>query len=377
MARPSEPGLVVIREAGPALTSRNRGIERLFADHLDRGWHPAAALAVYVGDGLAVDLWGGHVDAARTIPADGTTMFVGFSCGKPLAAACLWVLRERGRLAWDDPVARHWPEFAKNGKSAVTVGHVLTHRAGLPTTPAPVRGVHLDQHRKAAGLLAAASPEYPPGSAIEYHSVTFGWLVAELVERISGRPFRDFFESEVKGPLGLRDTYFGRPPEAGRRVAVLTEAEGIDQPRVAELFNLPRIQEAVIPAASVTTTARDLARFYAAMNGRGRVGGVRWLKHETVEEATSAHAEGPDRADSELRRWGLGVQLGGSHTHALGLGADSNPRTCAHGGYSTSIAWGDPDSGVAMAYLTAGVQTDETNNRRLRSMSEAVRAAFR
>lgn len=228
----------------------------------------------------------------------------------------------------------------------------------------------------ATRLLADTRPEYAPGSSIQYHSVTFGWLVGELVQRISGRPFRDVFESVVKEPLALNDTYFGRSPELAGRVARLSEVTGADQPRAAELFNLPRIQEAVIPAANVITTARDLARFYAALVDGGSIDGTRWLPFDLVDEATALHAEGPERSDGELRRWGLGVALGGSHPGAATLGPNSSPNAYGHGGYGTSIAWGDPGSGVAMAYLTSGIQTADVNRERLSSMSRMVRATF-
>jgi len=228
----------------------------------------------------------------------------------------------------------------------------------------------------ATQLMADAEPEYKPGSAIQYHSVTFGWLVGELVQRIACKPFREFFESVVKQPLGLSDTYFGRPPGLAGRVARLTEAAGIDPPGAAQLLNLARIQEAVIPAANIITTARDLARFYASLVDGGSLDGKRWIGEAAVAEATAPHAEGLAKDDGELRRWGLGIALGGSHPGAYALGPNSSPRAFAHGGFGTSIAWGDPESGIAMAYLTSGIQGDEVNRERLSSMSRTVRAAF-
>ncbi|MBI4305809.1 MAG: beta-lactamase family protein [Chloroflexi bacterium] len=349
-------------------------VSGLYSTHLKQGLHLAAALAVFHRSRLEIDLSGGVREPGSGSPAGPDTLFVGFSCGKPLAAACLWVLKERGRISWDKSVANYWPEFGSGGKEGITVRDVLTHRAGLPTTPKPVEGTGMTNFGRAVQALVEASPEYPPGTAIQYHSVTFGWLVGELVQRVSGRSFREFFESEVKAPLGLRDTYFGLPPELEHRAAHLTETKDASQPRAAELFNLSKIHQAIIPAANLMTTARDLARFYAALVGRGEIQGVRWLKPETVVEATSLHAEGPARDDGRPQRWGLGIHIGGLEKHTMGI--NTNPRSFGHGGYGTSIAWGDPDAGIAMAYLTSGIQSDEVNLERLCGMSETVKQAF-
>ena len=135
-----------------------------------------------------------------------------------MAAACLWVLKERGKVDWDDLVGDIWDGYGVNGKESTTVRHVLTHEAGVPTTP---RGINEANWDSVVTAMESAEAEFEPGSAIEYHSSTFGFLVRELVQRISGQDFEDFFQAEVAGPLGLVDTTYRLDAERMPRLARL------------------------------------------------------------------------------------------------------------------------------------------------------------
>ncbi len=350
-------------------------IKQEFDRQLSVGLHPAAALAVYVDGKLAVDITGGISAPATDRPTSHGSFFRIFSCGKPLAAACLWVLHERGKVQWDDPVAKYWPEFASKGKGGVTVRHVLTHQAGIPSTP-----VELSDWRNIAdwgrcvSAMENAELEFAPGSRVQYHPGNFGWLVAELASRISGQPFNDFFIKYVATPLGLKDTYFSLPPQLNGRVTKLKAMPGFENTPVAEAFNDERSYAFIMPGGGCISNARDLARFYAALNANGRIGDVAWLKQETVADVIALHAESVDVESGRYQRRTLGMALGGEPPNTYASAWKS--RTHGHGGLGTSVTWSDPDIGVSAAYITTGLQPDQINRDRLHAMSAAIRNAL-
>lgn len=348
-------------------------IEAEFSRQLDAGLHPAAALAVYVGGRLAVDIVGGVADPANGLPPGPDSLFRIFSCGKPLAAACLWVLHERGALGWDDAVAKHWPEFGSRGKGRVTVRQVLTHSAGLPTTPAVLKDRHdYADWGRCVAAMEDAELESEPGSRVQYHSGTFGWLVGELVVRTSGHSFNEFFMDHVAAPLGLRETFFSLTDEMNSRVEKLVAMPGSEDGATAIRMNDERSYGVVYPSGGCIASARDLARFYAALVAGGSSDGVPWLRPETVSEVTAKHAEGVDQLSGRYHRRTLGMALSGEPPNTYGSAWES--RTFGHGGLASSVSWGDPDLGVAMAYVATGLQPDLVNRDRLHAMSAAVRA---
>jgi CubicO group peptidase (beta-lactamase class C family) len=349
-------------------------IEAEFRRQIEIGLHPAASLTVMAGGAGVFNMT--HVeDGGPAAQASAGALFRVFSCGKPLVAACLWVLKERGKLSWDDPVARHWPEFAREGKGGVTVRHVLTHQAGLPTTPEDLRDRrHVADWGRCVDAMERAPLEYAPGSRVQYHSVTFGWLAGEIIARISGRSFNDFFEDHVAAPLGLRDTRFRLPARLADRVVRLKEMPGFETPGIADTYNDPRSYQVVFPAGGCISTSYDLARFYAALTGGGKVDGVPWLKPETVAEVTALAAEGVDPSNGSFQRRTLGLAMAGLAPNTYG--ADAGSLAFGHGGLGTSVTWGDPANGLAVAYLTSGLQPDAVNRARLRDMSAAVRRAL-
>jgi len=240
------------------------------------------------------------------------TLFVLFSATKPLSAVCLHILLERGRLDLDDPVARHWPEFARNGKAAVTVRHVLTHSGGFPQHPPQLPPETWGDWSAVVQAMEDIQPIWEPGQDTGYHPLNFGWVVGELVRRIDGRPISQFLREEVTTPLGMPDTYLGLPPELETRVARLYAMDKAD-PGAARAFNRPDVHQAVVPAGGGIGTARDLARFYAMLAGGGTLDGARILSRESVELATSLQVEvHRDRSLGIPMRWALGFHLGGN-----------------------------------------------------------------
>jgi len=345
-------------------------VEDLFRQQIEQGVHPGAALAVYRHGEPVLDLWGGSADGTSGKPVAQDTMFVLYSSTKPLAAACLYILWERGKLGWDDPVAQHWPGFTKNGKAQVTIRHVLTHQGGFHETPEELTWDKWRDWDAVVRAMEEVAPEYEPGSVIAYHPRNFGWVIGELVRRIDGRPFGQFLCEEVTGPLGMNDTYVGLPPSLEGRVSRVHAMDDCDRPGMVYPYNKPEVHQAVHPAGGGIATARDLARFYAMLGSGGTLDGVQILQPETVREVTQLQAEGVDRTLGRHVRRTLGMALGDER---MGSSGAAITRTFGHGGAGTSVGWADPDCGLAMAYITNGFRADPSNQRRLAAVSQAVR----
>ncbi|MCH8351544.1 MAG: beta-lactamase family protein [Chloroflexi bacterium] len=351
-------------------------IEQLFQQQIEEHLHPGAALAVYRHGKPVLDLYAGIADkdSGRRVAQD--TMFVLYSSTKPLAAASLYILWERGKLVWDDPVAKYWPEFSANGKAGVTVRHILTHQGGFPETPQDLTWDKFLDWDAVVRAMEGATPIYAPGTEIAYHSINFGWVIAELVRRIDGRSFDEFIRDELTAPLGMADTYVGLPGDQEHRVSRVHPMGDLPGDRLEFIadYNRPEVHQAVVPAACGIATARDLARFYAMMANGGALDGVTVLKPATVAEVTRLQVQGMDRTIGQYVRRALGFALGDER---MGCSDEDGIATFGHGGAGTSVGWADPESGLAVAYITNGFQANETNNPRLAAVSRAVRDACR
>ena len=366
--------MVVTADAAQMDPSALQRVESLFYEQIQQGAHPGAVLAVYRRGQLILDLHGGLADAESGKPVEADTMFVLYSSTKPLAAACLYLLWERGKLDWDEAVAKYWPDFAQNGKAAVTIRHVLTHRGGFPDTPSELTWDKWHDWSFVIRAMENATPIYEPGKVIAYHPRNFGWVIAELVQRIDGRPFRQFFQEEITGPLGMRDTFVGLPASLEDRVSKEHAMEDCDSPTMVSIYNRPEVHLVVHPAGGGIATARDLARFYAMMAAGGTLDGVRIFKPDTLTEVTSPQSEGMDHTLERQVRRCLGMALGDDR---MGGAEDLTINTFGHGGAGTSVGWADPDTGLAVAYITNGFRAEQSNTPRLSAISQAVRDACR
>ena len=328
-----------------------------------------------------VDLWCGWADARRTRAWQRDTLVNAFSVGKAFAGLCLLMLVSRGAAGLDDPVVRHWPEFAAAGKDEVTLRQLLSHRAGLAAiTEMLPEGALYDWDRVAAAL-AAQEPWWTPGSGHGYHVHTFGFLAGELVRRLGGERIGVFLEREVAQPLGARVS-FGLPERErplradfvfDQRRALRTRAELGELAgrslRAAAYLNPPGAmgvgtvntlawQQAEIPSANLHADARGVAAVYAALarESPGLLGG------DVLAEATREHSVGTDLVLERPSRFGLGFQLT-QRERPLG------PHECGFGhfGAGGSVGFGDPREGLAFAYLMnrGGPQWQDPRNRAL------------
>ena len=253
---------------------RFAAVRYVLADNLDTGLDVGASVAVFIDGEPVVDIWGGHRDAARTVPWEEDTIVTVFSTTKTMVALCALILVDRGELDFHAPVARYWPEFAAAGKERIEVRHVLGHTAGLPGWDRPLAPQDLADWEKCTTSLAAQAPWWEPGTASGYHALTQGYLVGELIRRVTGLSVGRFFAEAVAGPLGA-DFHIGLTADHDHRVAELippphadlvdlapTElgARALAHPKVTgEMTAAPWWRRAEIPAANGFGNARSVA----------------------------------------------------------------------------------------------------------------------
>jgi CubicO group peptidase (beta-lactamase class C family) len=338
-----------------------------------------AAVAVMLHGRPVVDLWGGWADRARTRPWLQDTLVDVFSVGKPMAVLCLLMLVERGMLELDGPVADHWPEFAAAGKGSVTVRMLLGHRAGLPAIRRELPELAMYDWELMTSALAAQEPWWRPDSGHGYHTNTFGFLVGELVRRVSGDTVGRFFRRAVAEPLAV-DFHFGLPAAEDKRVAEFVFPEAtrdfdavplmvrrayLNPPGVSGLgtVNTRAWRAAEMPSANGHANARAVATIYAAL----AAGGDRLLKAETVAQATREVSRGPDLVLHRPSRFGLGFQLT-QPERPLGPGQ----RGFGHFGAGGSVGFADPEAGIAFAYTPNQGEGPRWQNPRNRGLIRAV-----
>ena len=323
----------------------------------------------------------GRVVLDRAFGCRPDSLFMIFSAGKPFVAVLVHQLAERGQLALDDPVARYWPEFGRHGKDAITIRQVLQHRAGLPVAHSlPRDALAAPNWDRAVHGIELARPSWPPGEVPAYHILSFGFILGELVQRVTGASLREVMRAELLGPLGLADTHLGLPARLWYRHVPVRGHRPVTRVRQV-VFNRRGVRQAVVPAATVSSTARDLARFYLMLLRGGELDGVRVLRPETVAEALRPSANG--QTDRLLRlpvRWSQGFQLGGpgpDPARPRPMGASSSPEAFGHNGSNCCLAWADPSRGVVFAYLTNLLSASFDGSPHQSEVSDAILAACR
>ncbi|MFF5470931.1 serine hydrolase domain-containing protein [Streptomyces achromogenes] len=329
-----------------------------------------AAVAVTVAGETVVDLWGGWADPARTRPWERDTVVNVWSTTKGVVALCAHLLADRGLLDLDAPVAAYWPEFAAEGKGKVLVRHLLSHRAGLAGLREPHSLEQLYDWESTTGRLAATAPWWEPGTRSGYHALTYGFLVGEVIRRVSGLRPGAFLERELAGPLGV-DFTVGLPARDAGRAAELELAPARPGAEQAVGFgaltpvaraalanpatgpaqaNSAGWRAAEIPAANGHGTARAVAALYGVFAGRGAFGGRRFLSPGAAERARESEGPGRDlvlgAAFEEETEIGLGLWLSGPR----GL-YGPNPRAFGHDGFGGSCGLADPEAGVSLGYV--------------------------
>ena len=320
------------------------------ADRLDQ------ALGLVRARGAAAQLCvvrDGQVVLDRAVGCRPDSLFWIFSASKPFVALLVHLLAQRGELSLDDRVATHWPRFGQRGKEAITVRQVLQHRSGLAVArSAALDALAMTDWDRSVRHIEQARPSWPPGQ-VAYHYISYGFILGELVRRVTGVGVPEFLAAEFLGPLGLRDIHLGLPGQLWTR-HVPIRGQGLAG-RVSQVYaNRRDVRQAVIPAAGISATARDLARIYQALLCGGELDGVRILAPATIEQARQPSSHG--ELDRFLRLpmwWSQGFQLGGlGPAAARPMGHLADPQTFGHNGSNCCLAWADPARRLVFVYLT-------------------------
>lgn len=338
---------------------RFQGVATALAGQIDRGLDVGASVAVALDGELVVDIWGGHQDAERTRPWERDTIVNVFSSTKPMTALCALMLADRGELDLHAPVARYWPEFAAAGKELVEIRHLLGHTAGLSGWDERLHSRDLADWDRCTALLAAQRPWWEPGTASGYHAITQGYLVGEVIRRITGLSLGEFFAREVAGPLGA-DFHIGLAPEHDARAVPLIPpppvdlaSAGFSELAIKSLTNPPVTgdltreewwRRAEIPAANGHGNARSVAQVQSVVACGGEARGTRLLSRVGVEALFEEQSDGQDLVLGVPLRFGMGYGLA-SETMPMG------PRSCSWGGYGGSIVVNDLDARITIAYV--------------------------
>jgi CubicO group peptidase (beta-lactamase class C family) len=340
------------------------------------GVHPALQLTVRRNGHVVVDRAIGH--ARGNGPHDGPdtpkvqvttdTPFCVFSSSKAITALVIHLLQERGALDIADRVVDYIPEYGVHGKDETTIAHVLAHRAGVPGLPKTALDLDRVSDREfLTKTISDAKPFVKPGTLLAYHAISGGFILGEIVWRITGKSIRDVLAEEILDPLDFRWGNYGVRPEEVDQVGLnyvtgprlmpplstlVTRVLSLPIDKVVDLSNDPRYQTAVIPSASVMTTANELSRFFEIFRCGGELDGIRVMQPETLRRALTEQS----RLEIDLSlgfptRFSYGLMLGAKVLSPFGLDTD---RAFGHLGLINIMGWADPERGVSVGLVTSG-----------------------
>ena len=375
----------------------SRRFERVadaFQRNFDTNAEAGASVCVYFGGERVVDLWAGFADRATEKPWQQDTLALVFSATKGVTAACVLMLAERGVLDVDTPVAGYWPEFAAAGKAEIPLRWVLSHRAGLPLVEADLSTEQVLAWHPVVEAIAIQRPMWPPGSQHGYHTRTYGFILGEVVRRVTGVSLGRVLAREIAEPLGL-DFHIGLPQALEPRVATTYAAEpptdaeerairdqfmgpgtllhralnGPGQLAYGDVWNERRVHTAELPSSNGIGDARSLAKLYAALIGP--IEGRRILRRETIAAACEVQSEGPDAILAGMpTRFGLGFMLPPM------LSPGCAPSCFGHPGAGGSVAFADPARGLSFAYVMNQMRLSLTPDERSAGLIRATYEAM-
>jgi CubicO group peptidase (beta-lactamase class C family) len=365
---------VAPRDVGVEPAARDRiwqAARRLYQS----GVHPGLALCVRRDGGVLLDRAIGHVRGnGPGDPPDGAVQltpdspFVALSASKAVTAMIVHLLDQEDALRLDDPVCEYIPEFAAHGKQWITIRHVLIHRAGIQNLPADVlRLPSLDDTNTVVQLIAAQRPSGRAGRQLAYHAVSGGFVLGEVVRRITGKSIRTVLDESIRRPLGFRwlgygvtsaelpqvvTNYLTGPPPLPPFSTLFRRALGVGYSEAVAISNDARFLTGIVPAGNVVATANEMSRFYQLLLAGGVLDGVRVFEERTVRRATLEHSYLElDLTLGVPFRYGMGFMLGADWFSPYG---PYTRNAFGHLGFTNIVCWADPDRRVAAALLTSG-----------------------
>ncbi len=358
----------------------NEKVHALLLDQIARGSQLGTQVCAYLGGEKIVDTWAGQMGPNDPRPVGPDTLFSSFSTTKGVAATALHILADRGVLEYEQPVARYWEAFGQNGKERVTVAQAMSHQAGLHAMPMTAEAAApLLEWENGLRYIEGGTPAWAPGTATGYHAITYGWIVGGIIEHADGRHIQQVLAEEIARPLGVEgEMYIGIPEGVEERLATLQTAQEQGQagqqraamfqippdhdffkampPNIGWNYNEMRVRRACLPAANGHFTARALAKMYAALANGGVVDGVRLVSRERIPLMSAIQTEEPDRVIMMPLAKSIGFFNGG---RVAGQHGATGPRKTAfgHPGAGGSIAFADPEVGLAVAVTINKMQT--------------------
>ena len=325
-------------------------------------------VAAYLDGNLVIDAWAGLADPASGRPVDGDTLFNVFSVSKAVAATAIHVQAERGLIEYDEPVARYWPDFGVNGKADITVRDVLNHHTGTPQMPAGSTPQSICDWDATVAGIAALAPILPKDKPA-YQAMSFGWILGEVVRQTDPerRGFRQFLREEIAAPYGIDDLWMGIDDAVEPRMAKLID-QGSSRPApdgslfaaalpngvrlIPEIFDLPSVRRACIPAVGGIFSARSSARFWAILAGRGTLDGKRLLSSGRVMDACQPRPGG-NEPDPVYFDAPMTLSQGGfwkPSESGMTCPAQGSAQSICVPGAGGSLGWADPETGLAVAF---------------------------
>ncbi len=348
-------------------------VNEVFDSMMLKQMHPAAQIAVYHHGGLVVDRWGSQ---PGTQEINGDTPFLCFSVSKVFTACAIFHLLDQGIIELDAPIGKYWPEFAQKGKETATIRHALLHQAGVPAPHLKSQVFLWPSWNRVIRSLAREKALFVPGSETSYHLVNFGFILGEVVRRVTGKSVDVYLAENFFTPLNLNHTSMRMQGEELRRspleVAVSPELKGN-----AFLFNLPPIRKALIPAVNLRSSARELGAFFVMLLNDGTYNGKQYLSPEIIRLATRSHYNGFDKTMGYNMNWGLGFIVGGGKYLAENnrewiMGWGSSAETFAGFGMGTCMVWADRKADLVTAFTCNGMLSVPRVDERWAAISNAV-----
>ncbi len=341
----------------PGFESVGEALTLNFNDDFEVG---ASVSVVHNGE-TVVDIWAGHADLERTAPWERDTITNVWSSTKTMMFLTLLELADKGALSLHDPVHKYWPEFKANGKEDVTVAHLMAHTAGLPGWDRPMKPEDYYDHDLCASALAEQAPWWKPGTASGYHAISQGYLIGEVVKRVTGMSLGTYFKKTFAEPLGA-DFHIGTPAECDARISNVIPPAPLDlgavdpQSIAVRTFANPimdatqswetKWRRCESAAANGHGNARSLALLQSIISHGGETQGKRFLSAAGVEKLFEVQADGTDLVLGIPSRFGMGYGLNSEHTPI-----SPNPRACFWGGWGGSLIVNDLDVGMSFAYV--------------------------
>ncbi len=363
--------------------ARFDAVKQVLAASLESGEDIGASFAVYQNGEKVVDIWGGSLDESGTKPWQEDTIVNVYSTTKTMSFLCAMLLAERDQLDFDANVADYWPEFAQNGKENVKVWHLMDHAAGLSGTDAPLVGDDLYDWQKVTDALAAQAPWWEPGTAIGYHALTQGYLIGEVVRRITGTTLGQFFASDIAGPLDA-DFHIGVPESEFHRIGDLIPPgdnasiaqEGDPDSVLVKTYKYPAAnalesrtagwRKAEIPAANGHGNARSVAKIHSVLANKGEAHGVKLFSEGLATDVMNERIGGTDMALQVPMSYGLGFGINKAKL------LSQNDNVCFWGGWGGSLALIDQDTGISMSYVMNKMFPGLTGDMRSFNLVQAV-----